>query len=209
MKKIIAIVAAVLLAAAVGRMAYVNIKAERPDIRVYKIGTEVPYNDNYFENEDEQLNGYFITVLSAKIVKTEDFLKEHDIADSVTIPPADQVTQSNYVPDYIYDVVINIRNSDNTEGGISLYNTAIMSDDVHLRVDETIWSALYPQLGGSLTFKLVENSDEDIHLPFGIEYYYKNVNESNAINVDMLYSRDFQLLVTRYPLDQRINLSHE
>lgn len=206
MKKIIAVISAVLLTAAIARMAYVNIKAERPDIRVYEMGTQVPYNDNYFENEDEQMNGYSITVLSARIVKTEDFLKEHNIADSVTVPPADEATVHNYVPEYVYDVVVNIKNTDNTEGGISMFNTGIISDDIFLRVDHTIWNALYPQLSGSLTFKLIENSDEDIHLPFGIEYYYTNVNKKCALTVDDLYSRDFQLVISKYPVNQRINI---
>ena len=93
-----------------------------------------------------------------------------------------------------------------SDGGISMFNTGIISDDIFLRVDHTIWKALSPQLSGSLTFKLIENSDEDIHLPFGIEYYYTNVNKKCALTVDDLYSRDFQLVISKYPINQRINI---
>lgn len=207
MKKLIAVLAAVILAAGIVRITYVNIKAERPDIREYEMGTEVFCGSNYYEKATEQLDGYSITVLSAKIVKTEDYLKEYNISDSVKLPtPGETLTAENFVPEYIYDVEVNIRNTHNTEGGINLYYTVLVSDDILMKVDEKVFGAMYPHLGGEYGFKLMENTDENIHLPFAPGPEYK-LNNINFITPEVLASRRFHLNVTKYPLDQRINIT--
>ena len=204
MKKVAATLLSILILAVFIRIAYVNINAERPVIQVYEMNTEVFYEDNYFEYADENRDGYSITVLSAKILKTEDFLKEQNIKE-LNIPTGDEYSDwEKYIPEYVYDVTVHIKNTNCKENGIDMFNTVLATDTAVLKVDEHIWDALYPHLGGSLKFALVENSEETIHLPFAISY--SDACERKAVDNDMLFNCEFQLTISKYPSDIRINI---
>ena len=50
MKKIIAIFSVMLLLSATVKIAFLNMNAERPNIQEFEMGTEVFYEDNYYED---------------------------------------------------------------------------------------------------------------------------------------------------------------
>ena len=168
------------------------------------MGTEVFYENNYFEDSSEIRNGYSLTVLSARIIKTEEFLKNNEI-DKINISADDENPMAQYLPEYVYDVVVKVRNinNNNEECGIDLYNTVLATDDASLRVDDNIWSALYPQLNGLKQFKLVENSEAIIHFPYALSYCD---SDTHKMKNDFLFKNKFQLVMSKYPVDLRINI---
>lgn len=205
MKKMIAVFSILILLAAAVKIAFLNINAERPIIHEFEMGTEVFYENNYYEDSSEIRNGYSITVLSARIVKTDDFLKEYQIAE-LNIPKGIDDPFIQYVPEYVFDVEVKVKNinNNNENSGIDLYNTILAADDFKLQVDDKIWSALYPQLNSIKKFKLVENSEAIIHFPYAISY--GDAELQHSVNSDMLYKADFQLILSKYPVDLRINI---
>lgn len=205
MKKIIAIFSVMLLLSAAVKIAFLNMNAERPNIQEFEMGTEVFYEDNYYEDSSEIRNGYSITVLSAKIFKTDDFLQEHQIKE-LNIPKDIDDPFIQYVPEYVFDVEVKVKNinNNNENSGIDLYNTILAADDFKLQVDDKIWSALYPQLNSIKKFKLVENSEAIIHFPYAISY--GDAELQHSVTSDMLYKTDFQLVLSKYPVDMRINI---
>lgn len=205
MKKLVVALAVVFLLALGIRIAYVNINAERPKTVVYEQGVEVEFGNNFYESSAESRDGYSIKVLSSRIVKTDDFLKENNI-DKLSIPTDIDDPFIKYVPEYVVDVEVLLKNTSNNKdnGGIDLYYLSLAADDFKLQVNDNIWDALYPQLNASKRFKLRENTVETIHFPFAISYGDAEVTK--AVSSDMLFVNDYQLILSKYPMDMRVNI---
>lgn len=200
-KKIVLPVVILLLALWGGRVAYLNLTCERPQIKIYPMGETVHFGENYVELSTENMNGYSIKVNKASVKKTEDFAAEHNITLPERPPEGSEEAIYFYLPEYIYDVEVTITNTGNTEGGIDLYSTVLVSKNILLQVDKTVWGALYPHMKGQMGFKIRENTEVTLTFPFAPQAFEEEIG---YVDLNKLISRDFHLMVTKYPLDQRI-----
>ncbi len=205
-RKILIVLSLVLTLGILVRIAYVNIAAERPQIVTYQISDRVAYGDNFYERSDEQRNGYFLTVNRVRLVKTTDFAAEQGFSLPEAPEAGSPEAELFYVPEYVVDMEVTIENQGNTEGYIDLYHTRLISGSLDLWVDETIWDALYPHMLGDTSFKIRENTEADMHLPFALNLSYKL---NNLADVSDIAGRTFYLHVTQYPVQQLVEIPLE
>lgn len=202
-KKVLIIsVCSLLVLAWLVRIITLNTSIKRENIAVYEMGSLVEYNKDYFVKSSEQRDGYKILVKSAKIEKYEDFAAEQGL----TLPEksADDSSHKKFRADYVFDVEATIYNVDNTNenGGIDMFNTILVSSNTRFRIDDTLWSLLYPQLGSSYTFKLRPNTQMDFHFPFVVE----TSDEQKIIDLSFLKTRQFYLDISQYPTKKMIRI---
>lgn len=205
-KKVFLISTVVLLTAVCIRIAYVNISAQKPGIEEYGINETVYFENDFFEKADEQSNGYSLTVLNYGIIKTEDYAKKHNI----TLPDKPSEDDPNahlyYIPEYIYEVEIKVKNTNNTETGLDFSQIRLISSNIYLEVHDDIWMLLHPQLSGNKRLKLREDSEANISLPYAVPYAFK---DDSYVDLDMLYNREFVMSLSKYPTDKRILLCYK
>lgn len=204
MKKAIAIISAILVIAAAVKITLLNKDAQRPEIEYYDMGQTVEIGDNYFEMHDENMNGYSVSVLSVEILKTDDFLKKHNIDKSSLKTDPNMPEEMKYVPNCIYDLELKIKNSgSNNAKGISLYNMVLVANDKILKVDDKLWAAMYPHVAGVIGIALKENTEEIIHFPYAVTY---SDHINSFVTDDMIYNEKFELILSKYPIEKRIKI---
>ena len=80
--------------------------------------------------------------------------------------------------------------------------TLFTSSCIRMPIDLDLWSSLYPQLGGSYTFRLRENSSMDFHLPYIVE----NESDARIADRDYMLDRPWYLNISLYPVKKRIEI---
>ena len=195
-KYIVTIFSALLLSLIVFRIYCLNINAVQPQEASYHLNEEVFIGKNYFESETENLDGYSISCQSVEVKTYNQFVSEY-------------TNSSNYVynsslpkPLYVYDVLVTIKNTDNTEGCIDLFNYKLKTDNTYYQINDNLWELVIPKLEGSLTFKLHENTQMELHLPFTNNPYFEKQTDSNDF-----YKKPFYLIVSQYPIKQKIEVN--
>lgn len=179
------------------RFWYLNSHAQMPVIETYQMNEVVEYDDNFFNRSREARKGYSIEVKSAKIVSYEEFEKENGIILT-------ENSSESYSPAFVADIEVTIYNNgtENEECGIDLFNTLLTTSCIRMPIDLDLWNSLYPQLGGSYTFRLRENSSMDFHLPYIVE----NEMDAQMADYDYLINEQCYLNISLYPVKKRINV---
>lgn len=179
------------------RFCYLNSHAQMPVIETYQMNEVVEYDDNFFNRSREARKGYSIEVKGAKIVSYEEFEKENGIILT-------ENSSESYSPAFVADIEITIYNNgtENEECGIDLFNTLLTTSCIRMSIDLDLWNSLYPQLGGSYTFRLRENSSMDFHLPYIVE----NEMDAQMADYDYLINEQCYLNISLYPVKKRINV---
>lgn len=180
------VISVVIMITYIARVVYINSDNISPDITTYKLGDEVPIEDDYFNSSEEKMNGYTIKVLDTEIISMEKFQAEH----------------SGFVSDLqaenIFLVKVLVRNVDSTYGGINFGHYLIQEGSYISFLNRDA----YPFVNkfGTLTFSLRTNSEMEFILPFNIDSQY--------IDVEKLKSGDPTVVVSLYPHKKVIELSN-
>ena len=179
------------------RFWYLNNHAQMPVTETYQMNEVVEYGDNFFNRSGELREGYAIEVKNAKILTYDEFKQKYDIT-----PP--EKAAGSYCPEFVVDLEVTIfnRGTENEECGIDLFNTLFTSSCIRMPIDLDLWSSLYPQLGGSDTFRLRENSSMDFHLPYIVE----NESDARIADRDYMLDRPWYLNISLYPVKKRIEI---
>ena len=193
-RKVILIIAGVALVLWLAAVIRINITSEHQQIKVYEIGDEVSYGQNYYEGKYEIIDGYKAQVLSGNVYKYEDYLSLMDI-------PGQKGSHQKYV----YDLEICFYNEDlDSERGINLISTYLASADDRLAINIDLLTQIYPQLGDSPTeFRIRPGTSMVMHIPFQMEYIsalYVGDEEK------FLKGNEFYLNVTQYPEKQLVRI---
>lgn len=195
-KRLIAILACVIvLTAWAVRFAYLNLHTPLAKKIYYSMGETVSYGDDFFYAADENRNGYSIVVKKATLYPYQEYAdKMH-----VTLP---EIGENMFRADYVYDLEATIINKGNEEGGIDMFNTCLVHSNFRMPLDLSLWDLLYPQLGGSYTFKLRPNTQMDFHFPFAVETAF----EQKKIDLKYLQTKPFVLNLSSYPNNKMIRI---
>lgn len=199
MKKIIAaVVAAVTLILWGGRVWYVNARAEKPVHQSYPMNEFVPLGGNFTMDSTENLEGYEVMVTGVSVKTYEEYVTGYgETADY--LPQGD--VMHHVRPVWVYDVALTVKNGGNTEGAVDLFNFKVQTYNEYLQVHEELWELAQPNLEGSLSFKLRENTEMEFHVPFVLNF----VNEKQ-LGLHFLTHKPFWLVVNEYPVKQMITL---
>ena len=194
--RIALIVVFLVLAAWAVRFVTLNVEARKTFANTiyYEMGEKIAFEKDFFRTEDANMDGYSILVKSAAIYPYETFAEMMNLE----LPPQGVFFRA----DYVYDVEVTIFNEDNEEGGIDMFNTALIHAGLGMRVDNTLWELLYPQLQGSYTFRARTHSQMDFHFPFVIE---TELNQ-RAYDLERLKTTPFFLNLTEYPNQKRVRV---
>lgn len=182
------VISIIIIIAYIVRVVHINSDNISPDIITYKLGDEVPIEDDYFNSSDEKMNGYTIKVLDTEIISMEKFQTEH----------------SSFISDLqaenIFIVKVLVRNVDNTlesNAGINFGHYLIQEGSYINMLNRDA----YPFVNkfNSLSFSLRCDSEMEFILPFNIDSQY--------IDVEKLKSGEPTLVVSLYPHKKVIELN--
>ena len=193
LKVIVPIFLAVCFVAVWGfRFHTVNAETKPTPVKVYKMGEPAPYEKDFFHFADEGLEGYVLTVKSAKLMTYKDFVELHGQTE-------DFIPKNEIRPTYVYDVEVYIQNhkTEDKMKGIDLVNSRLVSANASMQVNSRLFGLLYPHLDGNMVFSLNPNSDMTMHLPYA---------EYEETSKEKLLSRDYSLLMTMYPTKKMIEI---
>ncbi len=194
MKKIIKVILPIIMLLVLNLRIYmVNNKAEKSISEKITKGDIAQIGDNYFETDDEMMNGYSVKVLDSEIVKADEYLEKfgHSI---------DEQMYSDL--EYYYIVSVSIRNDDNQyvgEKGIDFGRWYLQGDDYILRVEDFAYSLCNTTVGGSLSISLRENSEMTFILPF---YMFSGTHSFKKISANAP-----ELVITDYPVKLTMEMS--
>lgn len=116
MKKFIlpAVISLLVLGWAV-RVYSINADLDLPQKIVYPLGEIVPIENDYFDYEFEDMDGYSVQVLRSELVSAKEFLDRYNAGD--------RLSELGPYSDYVYAIEITVTNTNNpytNEKGIAL-----------------------------------------------------------------------------------------
>lgn len=181
------------------RIWYVNKDLRDWVEKVYPMGEMVPYEDDYFYHSDEIRDSYEIGVMSARIMTTEDYLKEHGLTKTEVWGEMDEG------PKFIIDVEVKIRNNateENDQYIDSLSTHLFAGGDDFLRSKELL-DCIYPQLAaGTFGFRVRPNTEATLHIPFSVLQW-------QPTSIERIKSQDLYLVLSAYPTKKMIKIELE
>ena len=195
-----------ILSACVGRIAYVNISADKvPKSSYYGKGQEFPIGKNIFDKymEGEQADGYYVTLTDAKLVPIGEFLQEYKLTKEKAMPKALKAEKGNMMPviDYVYEVKVQVTNKTNTlvgKAGINLVRWNLLATDFLAQIQDELYTCVNPLVKGSLNFSVRQGTSRDFVLPYGIS--------SSVISPEKLKKRNPTIITSEYPVRNMLKL---
>ncbi len=172
-----------------------NKKTEAIPEVIYPMNTFVEYKNSFFNSSKrENKNGYSIMVLDAEVIEYNEYVKKHKLK----INNGEDV----FVPKYVYDVKVKIKNENNKKHGIDMYFTTLNGVNFSMHINDVLWAALYPQLYGSNSFSIKPESEMEFHFPYCVD----NEEYEKIIDKEYFLNNKFYLSVSEYPESQKIEV---
>lgn len=181
------------------RVYQVNAGISLPETKIYQMGETVPFGKDFYFYSAEIIDGYEVTVLSARLMTYQEFMAEYGQQE-------DYIADEWHRPRFVYDVEVEISNrnreEDNTRG-INMINFSLHSVNDILQVNNDLFSMLYPHLDASWGFALRPESSMVMHIPYGTAGYQK------YYTYEGISSTDWYLLLSMYPVKKMILVNPE
>ena len=162
MKKIIIIITISLILACGTRFYFVNKNVEKPNIQVYEKGITVPVGKDFFENTNEDMDGYTFKILDTSFMKAEDYFEIYHAEENLN--------QMSEYYDYFYVVKVSIGNTGETSSdqkGIALINCCLKGTTYILSFNDIAYQVANPSMPDS-AFSLKPNTEKEIIIPFTV-----------------------------------------
>lgn len=192
MKRITAIVFILCVIVIGMRIYYVNKGYSDVPEQIYALGEEVPYEKDLIYTDS--MEGYSLTVLSAKVKTTEEFLEEYGEGEL-------QIPESEYTPK-VYDLAVKIKNKNNQTTGIQLWELKLQSNAAY-----GAYSSVYSEIANSekgytdIAIALRPGTEIQMHLVFILpEQTYSKRAYADVEGLNM------KLVMTLYPTKKMICL---
>lgn len=182
------------------RFAYLNINTEHPVIEVYQQGEYVEYDDNFFYRSSiEHRNGYSIKVVGAYLVPIKDYLESIGVSyDEYKTKVKETYSVEK---EFVLDLHIVLKNEGNTDGNFDIFDTRVNASNFCLSSEGILFGYLYPNLSGEYSFKVRENTEYEIRIPYCPEKV-----DMQVCTFEYATSRDFYLNISQYPIKKMIKL---
>ena len=188
MKKIILpVVISLLVLGWAARVYSINANLDLPQKIVYPIGEIVPIENDYFDYEFEDMDGYSVQVLSSELVDRYN--------------AGDRLSELGPYSDYVYAVEITVTNTDNpytNEKGIALLLYTLVGKNYILSIDNICFAISNPHMPG-LSFSLQQNASKTILLPFIVMGWQNDYND--------LLENQPMLQITQYPHQKMLEIA--
>ena len=113
-----------------------------PD-KIYQTGDFVPVGNNYFISPDENPDGYSVQVNDAKLLTYQQLFEQYNL-DYHEYSRLDEY--GNVESNYVYDIELNISNTDNTTGYIFFGRYLLVDKSLTLFYNSTIQALVYKTL---------------------------------------------------------------
>lgn len=164
-------------------------------VETYEMGETVELEEDFFIDANENPKGYSVKVNSARLVEYKSYLEESggvfDAANFTPVFPA---------PKYAYLLNVTLKNTDNTEGYIAAIKYSLYNKSLQIPVDLELWDLS----GGTPGFKLLENSEVDVTIPFTANISDCGIN--NPLMEKMMEQEDFFFCVSEFPVRKLIRI---
>lgn len=184
---------AILLASLyVYRVKTISNKKFYPKEVYYSSKTEVSFENDFFDNIQNNMNGYTVTVLDDELLTTDEFVSKYKLQDNMIFP------QNSHV----FVVKANFKNKTDelsNKHGINLAQFILQDNAFMTYASKDLISAINENT--NYTFSLMPNSDQDILIPFCIN--------PNYISIDRLKKRKANIVITLYPNKKIISLKNK
>lgn len=162
-KRIILIIVLILSVLYVARIFVINKNAVCAETLEYKKGEIVDFGNDYIDSIDDSKPGYAVQVLGYRIVDTKTFYEEFNLSNGEDV-------DTSYIPYYCL-VKVKFYNKDSTlgeNGGISLYQMALVGDDYLSQISENVFCTMYPDMPG-MNFSLQKGTSMEFELPYPLD----------------------------------------
>lgn len=195
----VAAVVAVAFGGWLWRVIWLNANTPKAERCVYAMGERVPYGDDFIYSSREQYGEYAVTVKSATAMTLEAYAEKYQL----TLVRDDSET---FWPDNVIDLVAEFQRTGGEEdeetpmGGIDLFSTLLVADNLRLPVKWELFYAMYPHLNGTSGFALRPNTSMELHLPYAPE----RADDQIVANGKFLRTHTFYLDITLYPHKKQI-----
>lgn len=185
------------------RFVSLNINAEQPVIEIYQQGEYVEYGNNFFyRSSGENRDGYSIKVVGAYLMTIEDYL------ESIGVSYDEYKTKVNEMSDIekkiVLDLHIVLKNEGNSDGNFDIFDTRVNASNFCLSNDSILFGFLYPKLSGEFSFKVRENTECEMRIPYCPEKV-----DMRICTFEYAASREFYLNISQYPVKKMIKLQIE
>lgn len=138
-----------------------------PD-KIYQAGDFVPVGNNYFISPDENPDGYSVQVNDAKLLTYQQLFEQYNL-DYHEYSRLDEY--GNVESNYVYDIELNISNTDNTTGYIFFGRYLLVDKSLTLFYNSTIQALVYPELADVGSLKLEARSQQNPSFLFYAEHW--------------------------------------
>lgn len=167
----------------------VNQRWKDAETVVYPMGEKVYPDEDILM--DFTMKGYAFRVDKAEILEYQDYLTKYGGEDEYT-----------FAPDRVYDVTLTLYNENAMDGvGINLQDIYISGKAWYASLNTLLLELANPKLQGSTAIALRENSEMQIHLPYGL-----NKETFRKENWENMNDMEANLIVTLYPTKKMIKL---
>lgn len=176
------------------RVYHINVGIEEQKTEVYQIGEVVSLGEDFYFSSTECIDGYEISVLSAKLMTYQEFVKEHGERE-------DYIEDEWMRPKYVYDVEVEIWNrnfEEDNSRGINMVVLTLNSINDVMQVNDDLFTLLYPHLDAAWGFALRPESSMVMHLPYGTSGYQK------YDTYEGIDGKEWYLLLSMYPVKKMI-----
>ncbi len=200
-KKLTSILVVCFFLAAWGtRFVILNKNAEKPVIEIYQQNEYVEYGDNFFyRSSGENRNGYSIKVTGAYLMKIDDYLESIDVSYDEYKSKAEEMSETE--KNIVLDLHIILKNEGNSDGSFDIFDTRVNASNFCLSNDSILFGLLYPKLNGEFAFKVRENTEYEMRIPYCPEKV-----DMRVCTYEYAASRDFYLNISQYPVKKMIKL---
>lgn len=175
------------------RVYSINANLDLPQKIVYPIGEIVPIENDYFDYEFEDMDGYSVQVLRSELVSAKEFLDRYNAGD--------RLSELGPYSDYVYAIEITVTNTNNpytNEKGITLLLYNLVGKNYILSIDNICFAISNPHMPG-LSFSLQQNASKTILLPFIVMGWQNDYNN--------LLKNPPMLQITQYPHQKMLEIA--
>lgn len=164
-----------------------------PD-KIYQAGDFVPVGNNYFISPDENPDGYSVQVNDAKLLTYQQLFEQYNL-DYHEYSRLDEY--GNVESNYVYDIELNISNTDNTTGYIFFGRYLLVDKSLTLFYNSTIQALVYPELADVGSLKLKPGDNKTLHFFFTPS---TGAVQKRVRKVEKMLTEDvFSLCVSEFP----------
>lgn len=192
--------------ALIARIAWVNINAEHFTEEHYSMGEWVDLSGTYFESPDwENYDGYYLRVNNAEILTLDEYRSKYGNGKYAN----SEIAGMNGNEKNILVVDYDIRNDDNTEGGIAYLHHSLIpeSKNIDYSIDNELWKISEPESEDALgTVGILPGTEYTSHVPYTFVSnppYFQTYDYEIRMPVT---DRKFELIVSNGPVRKIIDI---